>query len=310
MGNLFGGRGIAKASKSIAQATDRLVDASILEMRETRRFITEKAWPDIQQSLNQLNESLLHLDHVLEKLEDTLTRIDKFVDTATHSLNIHTKTLGMVLMILAALLCRLIIINLKSKVRRTHLSAEEVVLYTFYIICLFIAFFFAYNLLIDLKLIERQGSYRFIIILFSVSLLEVVLKALGIIAEYIVKVFHFLFNWIIVKPLNWLNTPYRRGKMYFSGVCSIAFLSYAIILLLYFGDVTYGYYLFVIATIRNYGVDDSEQRNTWKTKFKVALILYVAFAVIALFTHLSFSALISYCFRPLWRLRNLHFKNK
>lgn len=280
MGNLFGGRGISRAAKRIAGATDRLVDGSLLEIRKTRE---------------RLNETLEHVDQVLEKFEDTLTRVDKLVDTATNSLSMHTKTLGMVLMILAALLCRLIIINIQSTARRTQLSAEEIILYAFYFFCLLVAFFFAYDLLIDLKLTERQGGYRIIFILVSASMVEFILK----IFAAIVEMFRFMVHELIVIPIDWWKTPYQRGKMYFRQAFSIAFILYAIFLFFYYGDVAYGYYLFVIAIIRNYEIDE----GSWKAKFKIALILYVAFAVLALINHILFSVLISCIFRPLWRFQ-------
>lgn len=297
-GALFGGLGVGGAAKRVARTTDRFADNLVTEVREIRKLIEERALPALEGSLRRFNETLAHVDHVLVK-------VDRFVDVATHSLSIHTNTLGMVLMILSALLCRHLIKDIKAS------ALESLILYTIYYTCLLLVFFFGYQLLVQLGILSSIGDYRLVIIIFSSAMFEMIFNAFWYVVEHITKLVHTLLHglsvvadFLLIKPFVWFATPFTRGKMYFGSTCGLAFLTYIVILGVYYTEVVVELYSFAVAIWREYG-SRVEMGPTWEMKFKIALILYVVCTVSALLTHTLFSCIISHTFRPYWRFRQL-----
>lgn len=294
IGGLFGGLGIGRAAGGVARTTDRFAEHMATETTRIRMLLEERVIPALEGSLGKFNETLEHIDH--------------FVDVATHSLNIHTNTIGMVVMILGAVLCRRLIRDIKAS------PLESLILYTIYYGCLSLVFFFGYELLIHLGILSSVGNYRLIVIVFGSAMFEMISQAIWYVIEHINKLFSMLLHclsvivdFLLVKPFVWFATPVTRGKKYFGSVCGLAFLVYMVVLLAYYIEVVVELYLFAMATWREYSgrLQAAQSGPTWGMKFKIALILYVACTAASLLTHALFSCIISHVFRPYWRFKQL-----
>lgn len=295
VGGLFGGLGVGSAARRAARATDHLADHVATETREIRRLIEERVIPALEGSLGRFNETLAHVDH--------------FVDTATHSLNVHTNTVGIVAMILGAVFCRRLIRDIRAS------PLEGLILYTIYYACLLLVFFFGYELLIQLGILSSGGNYRLIVIIFGSAMFEMIAQAFWYVVEHVTKLFGMLLHclstvteFLLVKPFVWFATPFTRGKMYFGSTCGLAFFVYMVVLGIYYTEVIFELYIFAMAIWREYfgRLQVAQGGPTWGTMFKIALILYVACTAASLLTHALFSCIISQVFRRYWRFRQLN----
>ena len=296
IGGLLGGFGIGSAAKRVARTTDHLAEQVATETREIRRLIEERVIPALEGSLGKLNETLAH--------------VDRFVDVATHSLNVHTNTIGIVVMILAAVLCRRLIHDIKAS------PLESLILYTIYYACLLLVFFFGYELLIQLGILSSGGSYnyRLVVIIFGSAMFEMISEAFWYVVQHVTKLLGMLLHclsvvteFILVKPFVWFATPVTRGKKYFGTTCGLAFLVYMAILVAYYVEVFAELCSFAVATWREYSGRPQAVHSgpTLDMKFKIALILYVACTAASLLTHALSSCIISQVFRRYWRFRQL-----
>ena len=183
IGGLLGGAGVGSAARKVARTTDHLAESIAIEMRETRRLFEETVIPVLERTAGRLNETLDHLDLVFDDARVTLSHINSLVDVATHSLNVHTKTIGIVIMLIGALCCRRLIIDIK----RRSSPIEELLLYVIYYFCIFLVFFFGYELLIEVGLLHNEGDYRIVIVFFSTAMFEMISKAFWYIVEHVTK---------------------------------------------------------------------------------------------------------------------------
>jgi hypothetical protein len=299
LGGLFGGLGISRAAGSVARTTDHLADNVATEIREIRRLIEKRVIPALEGSLGKLNETLAHVDYVLG-------RVGHFVDTATHSLSVHTNTIGVLIMLVCAILCRRLIRDIKAS------PLESLILYTIYYACLLLVFYFGYEVLIQLGFLETGGKHRLIVIVFSFAMFEMILQAFWYAVEHVTKLFHLLLGcvsmvaeFLVIKPFVWFATPFTRGKGYFGSTCGLAFLLYTVILGVYYAEMIVELYLFATAILKEYGSRLHGPVWELETKFKIALILYVACTAASLLTHALFWCIISPVFRRYWKFRRL-----
>ena len=143
---------------------NRNLEVISTEVKQMGQFLTEQAWPDVNRTLTKFEQSLEYFDH--------------FVATATDSLTITTKAVGLVLSIVAALVCKMIITKTEHRNQTSVISLDKVILYFLYYVCLALAIVFALEVVVDLGFISSLGkgtsTRMYIFIIPSLALLSVI----------------------------------------------------------------------------------------------------------------------------------------
>ena len=276
------------------------------EVKQTRQFLTEKAWPDVNRTLIKFEETLKFADHFIETATDSLTTtteaVGRFLDRATDSLTITTKVIVLVLLLVGALICKMIILKTERRPRRHQTSAlEKAILYLIFYVCLALAIVFVVEVIADLVSISSLGkgtsqtSYFIFIFLPSLAFLNVIFTFAKRILNGIVSLVATLISFFILKPLEWLNTPYSSGYKYFDGnVLSSVYHTLCTLIYCMLFIVLYMFYL----ALKMYEGFNSD--SVCPASFKIALIMFILFCTLAFAIHVTFCALVSFCFRPIW----------
>ena len=155
--------GIKKAARHAASAANQAKQS----VHEMQVFVEKKAWPEAYEKVSKVADSV----------SEAADNISKVSITSIEIMYIAIDSVGLLLMILSAILCRWIISHTQSE-RRS--SFPSVVFYLLYIFCIFLAIHFAYDMLISLDLITWQENYQLIsIVALSLPLLEVLFSIFG-----------------------------------------------------------------------------------------------------------------------------------
>lgn len=127
---------------------------------EMQQFVEKKAWPETFEKFSQIADSVSQVsDSVSEAADSVSKNVEEVSITAIEIMHISINSLGLLLMILAAILCRWIISSNQSGGKYAF---SFVIFYALYIFCIFLAIHFAYDLLIDLNLVPWQENYQLI----------------------------------------------------------------------------------------------------------------------------------------------------
>ena len=332
VGTLVFGNGISRgaskigsAATTIARGTDRATEAIATEVKQIRQFLIEQAWPDVNRNLEVISTEVKRMgqflteqawpdvNRTLTKFEESLEYVDHFVATATDSLTITTKAVGLVLSIVAALVCKMIITKTEHGPRRNQTSAlslDKVILYFLYYVCLALAIVFALEVVVDLGFISSLGkgasTRMYIFIIPSVASLSVIFtfakRVLNVIFTFAKGILNgiqssttSLLSFFVLMPVEWTCTPYSRGRRYFGGdILSPLYHIFCILIYCMLYIVMYIFYL----ALQMYG--DFNSNSVYSVSLKILLILYVLFCTLAFAIHITFCTLVSFCFRPVW----------
>ena len=130
---------------------------------EAKKLIKELEFGDKLEQIVKLADSA---SKVLEK-------IDIFVDRVGVAIELHTRTLGLILMLLGVFLCRLAISNVQYKEYTVCSSLQKSVLYFFYFSCMILATYFTFELLFELEILDKEEEYPLVwLLLVVVPLLD------------------------------------------------------------------------------------------------------------------------------------------
>ena len=166
--------GFKRGARKVARAAQQ-AETSI---KETQEFINKEAWPELKEKLGVLSE-------VSGTVTKSLAKLDEFLDLAGEVLSLHTNALGLVLMLLAGLVCRLAI-NSIPREWSVCSSLQRSIFYAIFISCISLAVYFIFEILFELSMLERQDAYSsntIWLLLFAIPLLEAVFQILW----YLVK---------------------------------------------------------------------------------------------------------------------------
>ena len=159
--------GVKRGARKVAQAAEQ-AEAGI---KDAQKLIKEEAWPEVKEKLGQFSD-------LSDAAMNTLRKIDGFVDRANAALELLTRILALILMLVGAFLCRLAISNIQTREYTVCSSLQRSVYYVFYIFCVFVCVYFAFEVLYELKVLDRGEEYPLMwLFLAVVPLLEAVCSA-------------------------------------------------------------------------------------------------------------------------------------
>ena len=109
---VFGG--LNRGSEKLAESIDRHLGILTVQVKDGRAFLEREVWPEAHRFLANANQTLHHIDDVLEDVKVTFLKASNFLDTSNLAVRILTIVAAILLLVTTIFVCRKILRKLAS----------------------------------------------------------------------------------------------------------------------------------------------------------------------------------------------------